>query len=121
MNQSEYILIAEDEVSLQFIMKMMLSEYKIEIVENGKLLVEKAIENPPKLILTDFMMPIMSGEDALIELRKNETTKDIPIVALSAKSQPSEIDAMIKLGFTDYLTKPVRKQHLLDVVKQYMA
>lgn len=119
MSNSNYILIAEDELSLQYLVKMMLADYEIVIVDNGQKLVDSAKANPPKLILTDIMMPVMSGEEAVSLIKSDDQLKDIPVVALSAKTQPSDIDKMLELGFDDFLAKPVRKQQLLDMVNKY--
>ncbi len=101
----EVIYIAEDDVNLCLILKsQLLSDgYKVHEFYDGKDLLEKFNEEPCDMIITDIMMPIMSGYDLCKEVRK---TSEIPIIMLSAKDE--EIDKIIglELGSDDYISKP---------------
>lgn len=103
------ILIAEDEPDIRDIEKMaleMLGSFQVETCVNGQEVQDKAITFKPQLILLDVMMPIMDGPQALEALGKNEATKDIPIVFVTAKAMESEIERLLSLGALGVITKP---------------
>ena len=73
---------------------------------NGKEGLEKAALEKPDVILMDVMMPGMNGFETTRLLRATPSTKDIPIIATTAMSQQSDIDACLKAGCNSYIIKP---------------
>lgn len=103
------ILYAEDEPDVQTIVEICVwskSDYEIKTCENGKVLLECVEEYNPDLILLDFMMPEMDGLTTYKRLKENEKTKDIPVIFITAKAQPHEIQAFQESGIVDVITKP---------------
>ena len=78
---------------------------------------ELAIEHLPDLILLDINLPGMDGYDVLKQLRSEDATKDIPVIAISANAMPKDIDKGEKAGFDGYITKPVNVKELLEKVE----
>jgi len=74
----------------------------------GELGLELAAAHRPDVILMDINLPGIDGIQALHRLKESVETQDIPVIALTAKAMPSEIEAGLKAGFYDYLTKPIR-------------
>ena len=74
--------------------------------ENGAEGCEKAKEKKPDLILVDVMMRHMDGCEVARTLRTYPETKGIPILATTALSRPSDLDACLKAGCDDYIQKP---------------
>lgn len=72
-----------------------------------KLGLELAAEHCPDLILLDINLPGMDGYEVLKILRRNEGTRDIPVIAISANAMPKDIEKGIEVGFVDYITKPI--------------
>ena len=105
-----YILIVEDEFDIAESLRYNLERerYQIEIAESGEKGLRLALDEkrPPSLILLDLMLPGMSGSELCRRLRREPTTKQIPIIMLTAKA--SEIDKIQGLdsGADDYITKP---------------
>jgi two-component system alkaline phosphatase synthesis response regulator PhoP len=79
---------------------------------NGKEALQKAREEHPDLILLDIMMPVMDGYEVCRELRADASTRDIPVVMLTAKSQQVDIQKGKDVGADDYITKPFRPSTL---------
>lgn len=79
---------------------------------NGKEALQKAREEHPDLILLDIMMPFMDGYEVCRELRADASTRDIPVVMLTAKSQQVDIQKGKDVGADDYITKPFRPSTL---------
>jgi len=102
------ILVIEDEDLLRENLKEMLElkGHQIILANNGKMGVQKAIENNPDLIICDIMMPEMDGYEVLKHLRHNIETSEIPFIFLTAKSEASDTRTGMNLGADDYITKP---------------
>ena len=77
---------------------------------------ELAMEHLPDLILLDINLPGMDGYEVLKQLRSEASSKDIPVVALSANAMSKDLEAGKKAGFDGYITKPVNVKELLAIV-----
>ncbi len=71
----------------------------------------------PDLIFLDLNMPTMSGQEFLIEVKKKETLKDIPVIILSTSSHSATIQLTKQLGARDFITKPDKFDGLISVLK----
>ncbi len=113
------ILIIEDNDEVRENLEEILDLYGYDttIAENGMVGVEKAITNPPDLILCDIMMPELDGFGTLNILSKKPATADIPFVFLTAKSEKEDFRRGMNLGADDYVTKPFYKDELLQVIE----
>ncbi len=117
------VLLIEDDVSLRENTAeiLELSGYEMVTAPNGKIGVEKAKTHLPDIIICDIMMPEMDGYGVLRALSNNETTRHIPFIFLSAKTEHSEIRKGMDLGADDYLTKPYEEQELLSALESRLA
>lgn len=101
------ILIVEDNADTRRFLEAMLSKaYEIVVAENGVTGVEYARTRAPNLILLDIMLPVLSGFDACSLLKKDERTKRIPIIFLSAKNSITDVTHGLAQGADDYIPKP---------------
>lgn len=94
-----------------------LSGYEVILAEDGKVGVEKALNDRPDLILCDVMMPRLDGFGVLNILSKKSETADIPFIFLTAKTEKSDFRRGMNLGADDYITKPFYKDELLSVLE----
>lgn len=101
------ILLAEDDkfISLAYKDGLGRAGYEVIHVENGKEALKKAKNKKPDLILLDVIMPEMNGFEVLEALKKDKSTKNIPVVILSNLGQESDIEKGRKLGAVDYMIK----------------
>ena len=74
----------------------------------GELGLELAEARKPDVIILDINLPGIDGFQALHRLKESETTRDIPVIALTANAMPSEVERGLDAGFHRYLTKPIR-------------
>ncbi|PCJ63361.1 MAG: hypothetical protein COA79_00715 [Planctomycetota bacterium] len=116
------ILIAEDTANIRKIITRLLSSTPYEIIEavNGAEALEKIYSEMPSLILLDIMMPMKNGIEVCIEIKKNEKTKHIPVIFITAKSEPADIVKGFKAGGIDYISKPFSKIELLARINSQM-
>ncbi len=113
---SKRILIVDDNKLNIKVVKRALSDYNfiLEEVYDGKQAVDKVRENNNyDLILMDIMMPVMNGEEALFELKKDENFKT-PVIALTADAISGSKEHYKEVGFDDYLSKPFTKEQMKE-------
>lgn len=124
INRSEYkILIVDDVVSNVLLLKILLTNEKFQVctANNGTMCIELAKQEHPDLILLDVMMPDISGFDTAVILKKDEETKDIPIIFLTALNTPTDLVHGFQVGANDFLTKPFNKEELVMRVMQQIS
>lgn len=112
------ILVIEDQPQMRQNLSLLLelNDFTVIAAENGRQGVAKAASEHPDLILCDVMMPELDGYGVLHALRKDEATKLIPFIFLTAKGEKHEQRTGMNLGADDYLTKPVTEADLLAAV-----
>ena len=96
------------------LLKVFLRQYKLTRVVNGAEAVELASHNKYDVIIMDLKMPIMDGLEATAEIRKFDRTT--PIIALTANALASDKEAAMKVGCTDFLSKPFGRNELIAVL-----
>ena len=115
------VLVVEDMPSNVLIVKGYLEPYDLEIstAENGVIAVNIARELKPDLILMDMQMPVMSGYEATTILKKDEKTKDIAIIALTASAMARDEQEIRKIC-DGYIRKPVTKADLVQELAKHL-
>ena len=124
INRSDYkILIVDDVVSNVLLLKILLTNEKFQVctANNGRTCIEMAKKEHPDLILLDVMMPDINGFDTAVVLKKDEETKDIPIIFLTALNTPQDLVHGFQVGANDFLTKPFNKEELVMRVTQQIS
>lgn len=121
-NTNLKILIIEDNTEFRTFLQNELSEkYNVIVASNGKDGLEKALKNQPDLIITDVMMPEMSGTELCLHLKKSIQTSHIPVILLTAKTSDKAQIEGFEAGADAYISKPfnmnillLRIQHLIE-------
>lgn len=116
---NEKLLIVDDEKDFVDMVAERLSAKGFKIVEafDGKEGFEKAHSEKPDLIVLDVMMPEMSGYDVCRKLKIEDGYKKTPIIMLTAKFQPNDLEFGKEMGADAYLTKPLELDQLLLTIK----
>ena len=110
------ILVAEDNDSNYLLVRRILKDYNLTRVENGADAIRKVLDEKFDLIFMDLKMPIMGGLEATRKIREFNTR--IPIIALTANAFDSDRVSAIEAGCNAFLTKPVKKNQLLEIFSQ---
>lgn len=113
------ILIAEDEKDIRDLINFTLgfAGYQVIATSNGEEAYQAALREIPDLILLDVRMPRMTGYEACKLLKEQESTRNIPIIFLSAKGQESEVKTGLEVGAEEYILKPFSPDQLVERIK----
>jgi two-component system, sensor histidine kinase len=125
------ILVADDNRIHQVLLQRWLSEegVHVTVVGDGQQAVQSALEQRFDLLLMDVSMPNMNGRSATRAIRnlsKDEqalgrTAADVPIIGISAHAMPADQERHLSAGMSDYVTKPLRREHLLRKIRDSLS
>ena len=119
-----HILIVEDnEVNLLVVSKILekINGIKIDSAANGEIAVQKVKDNHYDLVFMDCQMPVMDGFTACKTIRNDLGKKDLKIVAITAKATINDRDECLGAGMDDFVSKPFKKNDIIDIVYKYLA
>jgi DNA-binding response OmpR family regulator len=121
---AKVILCIEDDQEMIDLIRLILSGRGFEVrgANGGKEGLEIIRKEHPDLVLLDLMMPEMDGKDVYQQMKADETTKNIPVIIVTAKAQ--SIDKVLWLNIAkvdDYIAKPFSPQELLSSVDNVLA
>ena len=114
-----HVLIVEDEAALVTMLRYNLESegYRVSEAVDGEEAILLVIEEPPDLILLDWMLPSLSGIEVCRRIRRNESARDVPIVMLTARGEDSDRVRGLDSGADDYITKPFSPRELMARVR----
>ncbi|MBF0425180.1 MAG: response regulator [Magnetococcales bacterium] len=117
------VLVVDDTPdNLTLVNEVLKEHYRVKVANSGERALRIArLENPPDLILLDVMMPDMDGFETLRQLQAEAPTRTIPVIFLTAKSNPEDEERGLALGAVDYITKPISPPILLARVRSHLA
>jgi HAMP domain-containing protein/signal transduction histidine kinase/CheY-like chemotaxis protein len=122
--EGKKVLLVDDDIRNIYALSSVLEDKGLDIksAQNGKEAL--ALLNNKKyafdIVLMDIMMPVMDGYEAMREIRKDNTIKNIPIIALTAKAQAEDRKLCIDAGANDYMPKPIDHEQLLSLLKAWL-
>ncbi|MEC8085121.1 MAG: phosphate regulon transcriptional regulator PhoB [Pseudomonadota bacterium] len=114
-----HVLIVEDEAALVTMLRYNLESegYRVSEMVDGEEAILLVIEEPPDLILLDWMLPSLSGIEVCRRIRRNESARDVPIIMLTARGEDSDRVRGLDSGADDYITKPFSPRELMARVR----
>ncbi|MEM8835761.1 MAG: response regulator transcription factor [Planctomycetota bacterium] len=113
------VLIVEDEVDIAELIEFHLERegYQTHVVASGGKAIERVDQERPDLVILDIMLPDLDGLEVCRRIKNDQTTRDIPILMVSARGEESDIVVGLELGAEDYVTKPFSPRVLMARVK----
>ena len=117
------ILVCDDEVYILHILDFSLGAEGFDVItaNNGEMAIEKAREERPHLIVLDIMMPVLDGYETLRRLKADASTKDIPVILLTAKGRAVDKRLGFDAGATDYIVKPFSPSRLIERIEEIIG
>lgn len=124
MQMTGPVLIIEDEPDIAEVLSYSLERagFKTRAVFNGEEGLNASLDptNPPSLILLDLLLPGMTGMEICRRLRKEPATIGVPIVIITAKALPADINTTLQLGANDYIVKPFSVREVVGQVRSLL-
>jgi two-component system, OmpR family, phosphate regulon response regulator PhoB len=113
------ILVVEDESDLALLLTYNLETegYMVESVERGDEAELRLVENPPDLVILDWMLPGVSGLEICRRLRARENTRTLPVIMVTARGEEAERVRGLSVGADDYVVKPFSVPELMARVR----
>ena len=117
------VLIIDDDPGLLMLVRKNLSAKGIAVytANTGEAGLQMAVKHQPDLILLDVILPGIKGRQVCAKLKNEEVTKHIPIIFLTAKDSPDDVQAEIQLGAVSHITKPLNSKQLLEEVDKALS
>ncbi len=117
------ILLVDDSNTVLMMHRMLLhgQPYELLFARDGQEAVEKAVAQKPDLVFMDVMMPRKNGLDACRELRTHPELAGTPILLVTTRGEPQNVEAGFQAGCTEYITKPFDSAELLAKVRHYLG
>ena len=116
------VLVVDDEIHIVHVVAIKLRNNGFNVItaENGAQAFERACEDNPDIIVTDCQMPVMTGLELIEKLRRNEATKEIPVIMLTARSFAIEPEQKEQLQISECLSKPFSPKELLRSIEDIL-
>jgi CheY-like chemotaxis protein len=117
------ILLVDDSNTILMVERMMLMKgpYEVVTAKDGQEAIAKAGSEQPDLILMDVVMPNMDGFEAVRQIRAQETTRSIPIIMVTTRSEAENVENGFESGCNDYVVKPINGTELLSKLRSYLG
>jgi len=115
MSDEKTILVVDDEPAILDMVEFALKRknFRIRLAEDSMQAMNLVAESKPDLILLDWMLPDISGVDLARRLKKDDLTKDIPIIMITARAEEGDKLRGFDVGVDDYVTKPFSTHELI--------
>ena len=117
------VLVVDDDPDMVDVIGMMLSRRGYEVLEasGGFEAVTLARKEMPDVIFLDIMMPDIDGYEVYRRIRLDPETKGIPVIFVSGKAKPEDVERGMSLGAQGYITKPFRSAELVEKIREAIA
>ena len=121
MADSTVLVVDDDPVILKLLeVNFEMEGFTVLVARDGEEGIDVARADQPDLIVSDIMMPKVSGLELVTALKGDPTTSEIPIILLSAKAQNADVRSGLDAGADDYVTKPFEPLDLVDRVNRLL-
>ena len=121
VSQKTVLIVDDTRENLTVIGQLLRPDYHVRVANSGQRALQVADSEPkPDLILLDVMMPEMDGYQVLQRLREQATTRDIPVIFVTAMNADEDEERGLSLGAVDYVTKPIKPALLLARVRAHL-
>lgn len=121
LKQARVLVVDDQPLNIQVISQILGAHYQIFMATSGQQAIEFCLQTPPDLVLMDVVMPDMDGLETCQKMKKDSALADIPVLFVTALSEPEEENACWQAGGVDFLHKPVNPSTLLNRVKAHLT
>lgn len=117
------VLIVDDDLSIHKMLDPILSTngYTVFSAKTGEEGLQMAEGHKPDIVILDVILPGMKGRAVCAAMKKNPAIKDIPVLFLTSKDSPDDVQAELEAGGIGHLTKPINPQYLIAQIKRVLG
>lgn len=117
------ILLVDDAETALMMERMILSgePYEVVTARDGEEAISRAVVEKPDLILLDVVMPKMDGFAVCKALRSREETREVPIILVTTRGEPQNVEEGFVSGCSDFITKPMDRLVLIAKIRNYLG
>jgi DNA-binding response OmpR family regulator len=117
------VLIIDDDRTLLDLLRVYLTSggLKIEVAEDAAIAIRTILASPPDLIILDIELPFLNGMEVLAALKSDASTRDIPVIVLTARTDEECFVQANNLGAEGFLRKPVERDALINEIFSKLA
>lgn len=114
-----YVLVVEDEAPLVTLLRYNLEKagFRVDEANDGGEALARIGESTPDLVLLDWMLPTMSGIEVCRQLRRKPSTRDLPVIMITARAEDQDTVRGLETGADDYITKPFSPEALIARIR----
>lgn len=117
--RNKKVLLVDDSTTALLMEQMILrnrADFELIVARDGQEAVEKTLVELPDLIVMDVVMPRMTGIEACKRIRSHEHTQHIPIILVTTRGEPENVEIGYASGCNDYVTKPINGAELITKI-----
>jgi len=115
------LLVEDNEINQEVAVELLTNAgLRVDTAENGQVALDMLRQTDYDLVLMDMQMPVMDGETATIEIRKQPQYARLPVVAMTANAMLEDRDACIAAGMNDFIAKPIEPAHLWSTLLRWI-
>jgi len=119
---SKLLLVEDNEMNRDMLSRRLaMRGYELLLAEDGQQGIDQARAGAPDLILMDMSLPVLDGWEATKQLKADEATRHIPVIALTAHAMRGDREQALAAGCDDYETKPIDLPKLLEKIEALIA
>jgi len=116
--KTKILLVEDNEMNRDMLSRRLIrKEFDVDFALDGQQAVEMAAATRPDLILMDLSLPVMDGWEAIRQIKADEATKKIPIIALTAHAMSGDREKALNAGADEYDVKPIEMDRLLAKIQ----
>lgn len=116
--QFSILVIDDNNILLRTVKEMLDEKFNVSIAISSTQAFESIQRRLPNLILLDYEMPYVDGEEVLLQLRQRNDTKDIPVIFLTGSADRDVVTKLVNMKPAGYVLKPPNKQKLIDLIEK---
>lgn len=116
-------LVVDDDEDIVYLLRLLLLRdgFIVHTATNGRDAAEFiACSNPTDIVITDLMLPYVSGFELITQIRENRQWNRVPVIVLSGKVTERDVVRSLEIGANDYVTKPYNPQELSARIKRHL-
>lgn len=115
------LIIDDNNILLRTVKEMLDDKFNVSIAISSTQAFESIQRRLPNLILLDYEMPYVDGEEVLLQLRQRNDTKDIPVIFLTGSADKDIVTKLVNMKPAGYVLKPPNKQKLIDLIEKTLS